>query len=218
MLSVTELLSRAKLAIESGETSLRNAAEDIASAQEKGATQRQIAEAVGKSLGWVNRLRQWRKSGYLDDTAFGRQCRASRQRAHRVHSTEQVKRNATTSEPAQADAGRASAEKAKAEAEKAKADAQKAKADAAKAKAEARAAKEQEKAYRTFRRKSGSNLNKVDYRQRDRLVKLLGMLGSHHDGERANAAQQVEQHRAALCLTWDELIIPAAVEIKARAA
>ena len=38
MKSVTELLSRAKLAIESGETSLRAAAEDIAAAEEQGAT------------------------------------------------------------------------------------------------------------------------------------------------------------------------------------
>ena len=37
MMSVTELLSRAKQAIESGETSLRAAAEDIAAAEEQGA-------------------------------------------------------------------------------------------------------------------------------------------------------------------------------------
>jgi hypothetical protein len=71
MMSVTELLSRAKQAIESGETSLRAAADDIAAAEEQGATQRQIAEAVGKSAAWVNRLLKWRESGYQDDTAFG---------------------------------------------------------------------------------------------------------------------------------------------------
>ena len=42
--SVTELLSRARRAIESGEASLRAAAEDIAVAQEQGATQRQIGK------------------------------------------------------------------------------------------------------------------------------------------------------------------------------
>ena len=61
MMTVTELLSRAKQAIESGETSLRAAAEDIAAAQEQGATQRQIGEAVGKSAAWVNRLLKWRR-------------------------------------------------------------------------------------------------------------------------------------------------------------
>ena len=47
-MTVTELLIWAKQAIESGETSLHAAAEDIAAAQEQGANQRQIAKAVGK--------------------------------------------------------------------------------------------------------------------------------------------------------------------------
>ena len=116
-----------------GETSLHAAAEDIAAAQEQGATQRQIAEAVRKSAAWVNRLLKWRQSGYKDGTAFGPQAKASRRRAQRVQATEQKKNEkpATTSEQAQAAAARARAETAKAEAAKAKADAQKAKADAA---------------------------------------------------------------------------------------
>ena len=91
MTTVTELLSRANRAIESGETSLRAAADDIAAAEEQGATQRQIAEAVGKSAAWVNRLLKWRESGYQDDTAFGPQAKASRQRAPPVQSPEQKK-------------------------------------------------------------------------------------------------------------------------------
>ena len=103
MMSVTELLSRARRAIESGEASLRAAAEDIAVAQEQGATQRQIAEAVGKSAAWVNRLLKWRESGYQDGTAFGPQAKASRQRAQRVQAPERQRRKpATTSEQAQA--------------------------------------------------------------------------------------------------------------------
>jgi transposase len=101
MMSVTELLSRAKQAIESGETSLRAAADDIAAAEEQGATQRQIAEAVGKSAAWVNRLLKWRESGYQDDTAFGPQAKASRQRARRVQSPERKNQKpASTSEQA----------------------------------------------------------------------------------------------------------------------
>jgi hypothetical protein len=115
MTTVTELLSRAKHAIEAGETSLRAAADDIAAAQEQGATQRQIAEAVGKSAAWVNRLLKWRESGYQDVTPFGAQAKASRQRANRVQSTEQKQRPASTSEEAQAAAARARAETAKAE-------------------------------------------------------------------------------------------------------
>src|ERR1700675_825285 len=56
MMTVPELLNRAKQAIDSGENSLQAAAEDIAAAQEQGATQRQIAQTIGKSAAWVNRL------------------------------------------------------------------------------------------------------------------------------------------------------------------
>ena len=119
--TITELLSRAKDAIASGEIALHAAAEDIAAAQEQGATQRQIAEAVGKSAAWINRLLKWRQSGYQDGSAFGPQAKASRQRAaqrvqatehtvqateHTVQATEQKKHQkqkpATTSEQAQA--------------------------------------------------------------------------------------------------------------------
>src|SRR5688500_16931370 len=100
MLSVPELLRRARIALEAGEISLRQAAEDIAAAQEQGATHRQIADAVGKSAAWVNRLLQWRRSGYRDGTAFGPQAKASRQRAQAVHSTEQ--KSANTKEEAAA--------------------------------------------------------------------------------------------------------------------
>src|ERR1700724_3668348 len=61
-----ELLSRAKMAIEDGERSLRDAAEVLALAQKDfDATQREIAAAVGKSVAWVNRLLQWQKEGCL---------------------------------------------------------------------------------------------------------------------------------------------------------
>ena len=92
MITITKLLDRAKQAIESGETSLHAAAEDIAAAREQGATQRQIGEAVGKSAAWVNRLLKWRQSGYQDDTAFGPQAKARRLRAQRVESPEQKKK------------------------------------------------------------------------------------------------------------------------------
>jgi hypothetical protein len=104
---VPDLLKRAKEAIESGESALHAAAEDIAAAQEQGATQRQIAEAVGKSAALVNRLLKWRESGYTDDTPFGPQAKVARQRAQRVYSTEQKKpKPATSSEQAEAAAAR----------------------------------------------------------------------------------------------------------------
>jgi hypothetical protein len=166
MMTVTELLNRAKNAILSGETSLHAAAEDIAAAQEQGATQRRIADEVGKSVAWVNRLIKWRQSGYQDDTAFGPQAKASRQRA-RAQATEQKNQKpATTSEQAQVAAARARAETAKAEAARAKADAQKARAEAAKAKADARTARANEKAdpYGFFRSTFGRNTEKKRFK------------------------------------------------------
>jgi hypothetical protein len=87
--SVFGLLVLAKKAIVSGERDLRRAAEYIAAAQRSGASQRLIAASVGKSAAWVNRLLQWQKSGYLDDTAFGAQSKAGRART-RVQSTKQA--------------------------------------------------------------------------------------------------------------------------------
>jgi Homeodomain-like domain len=72
MTTKAELLRRGKAAIDAGESSLREAAEALALAQQDfKATQREIAEAVGRSLGWVNRLLKWRRSGYKDSSPFG---------------------------------------------------------------------------------------------------------------------------------------------------
>jgi hypothetical protein len=44
---------------------------------------------------------------------------------------------------------------------------------------------------------------------RDRLAKLLGMMGSTHDGEVVAAARQAERLRADAGLTWHEIVLPA---------
>ena len=56
----------AKAAIKAGEKSWREAAKLIATAQDQGATQTQIATAVGKSQAWVNRLLKWHRGGGKD--------------------------------------------------------------------------------------------------------------------------------------------------------
>jgi hypothetical protein len=93
--TVSQLLNRAKNVIVSGEsslcTSLREAAELIAAAQAQGASQRKIADAVGKSAAWVNRLLRWRLGGYSDGTPFGSQSKASRQRASGVQASKHKK-------------------------------------------------------------------------------------------------------------------------------
>jgi hypothetical protein len=55
-LSIAELLNLAKINILNGQDAFRIAAEFIAEAAERGATQREIASGVGKSVGWVNGL------------------------------------------------------------------------------------------------------------------------------------------------------------------
>jgi hypothetical protein len=69
-MTIDQLLDEAKRAIASGDACMREAAENIAKAQEQGATQRQIADRVEKSAAWVNQLLKWRADGYKG-TAFG---------------------------------------------------------------------------------------------------------------------------------------------------
>jgi hypothetical protein len=45
----------------------------------------------------------------------------------------------------------------------------------------------------------------IDQADREKLVKILGMMGSDHDGEALNAARQAEQIRRRLGLTWEQI-------------
>lgn len=66
------LLQRAKEAVEAGEQNLHDAAEALGLADDDhSATQREMAKAIGKSVGWVNRLLKWRRSGYTEHSPFG---------------------------------------------------------------------------------------------------------------------------------------------------
>jgi hypothetical protein len=46
-----------------------------------------------------------------------------------------------------------------------------------------------------------------DADKRDKLIKVLGLLGSSHDGERANAAQQAERIRKEAGLSWGDIVL-----------
>jgi len=84
-----DLLSRAKDAIQAGDQSLREAADALARAQEDfNLTQREIAEAVGKSAAWVNQLLRWRREG-CPGSPFGPGSKAGRERRKRLQPTEQ---------------------------------------------------------------------------------------------------------------------------------
>jgi hypothetical protein len=94
-MSVTKLLTEAKRAIAAGESHLRKAAELIAKARTAGATQRQIAERVGKSQSWISQLLAWRKSGYKGG-AFERSHKA--RTISRANQTKPTRRPMTTAE------------------------------------------------------------------------------------------------------------------------
>jgi hypothetical protein len=93
--TINDLYNKARVAIESGEKTLkgraREAAEYLAKALELGATQREAAEAIGKSPGWVNALLQWRVRGYITDFPFPRAARSRFGRRRHVQPAEQKK-------------------------------------------------------------------------------------------------------------------------------
>jgi hypothetical protein len=72
-ISANEAILLARSAIAAADRNLKTAADLLAVAAEQGKTQRQMAEGVGKSAAWVNRLLQWRREGYPEDTPFGAQ-------------------------------------------------------------------------------------------------------------------------------------------------
>jgi flagellar biosynthesis GTPase FlhF len=223
-----ELFASAKASIAMGDKSFtdayqfyREAAECLAMLGENhGATQQEMAENVGKSIGWVNALLKWRKTDYRAKTVFGAAAKAARERKKHFQSTEQKPRKAIgTDDRAKAAAAsaraaeiaRAEAEKEKAEAKRAKVQAEKEKAEAKRARAEAeKATAEAARAYWAFQSAFGRReKQKIRSGPRELLIKALGMLGSDHDGERANAARIVEKQRARLGMSWEDLIIPA---------
>jgi hypothetical protein len=74
----TEVLNRARAALETGE-GLRNIAERLAGAkQDFHMSQREIGRTLGRSASWVNRLLKWRQSGYKQFSPFGPTTRAAR--------------------------------------------------------------------------------------------------------------------------------------------
>ena len=112
-----ELLKRAKAAIEAGEQSLHDAAEALGLAEEDhSATQREMAEAVGKSASWVNKLLKWRRSGYKDHSPFGPTTKSGRvEHAQQARKAHEPSVTAGTDE-ASADAKRRTGERAEKEA------------------------------------------------------------------------------------------------------
>ena len=177
---VETLLSDARTAISAAEQILaradeganrhyRVAAEHISNAQAQKASQRQIAEVLGKSAAWVNRLLRWRTEGY-PDSPFGPQSSLARARKKgRSGATEQAEEESSTSSQNNQTGDQNSSAPTKPE--------------------------------------TSGPAAMLDA-QRDRLLKLLGMLGSNQDGECLGAARKAEELRIRMGLSWDQLIVP----------
>jgi hypothetical protein len=190
---VPVLLERAKHSIESGVSSLRDAAEYLADAQALGVSQRQLADGVGKSAAWVNALLKWRQHGYPEDTPF----KNRRPLAKAVQQAEQSQSSweatdTCTSDQIQAAASGEAAETAKLDAD---------------APAEDEVVEPENHANAdAFGDNSDTTFSSV---RRENLIEALEFLGSARPGKRAKLALVVERRRSELGLTWDELLIPA---------
>ena len=146
------------------------AAEYLAYAEEEGKTQRQIAEGVGKSAAWVNRLLQWRRDGYPEDTPFGTQ---SQERDERHD--ERVREDARSGpehepKPERRGSSRSGSSHAR-----------------------------QRSRYRSGpKHKPERDCQGFSEHDRTTLVRVLGMLGSSNDHEVLVAARKAEECAAAL--------------------
>lgn len=194
-----ELLSRAKRNIESCEKSLREAAEDIARAYEQGATQREIALAVGKSAAWVNGLLKWRASGY-EGSAFGNNRVQSLNKQDALPAPAATRTtlpviswvqsgNSSEPEPHISTPGQDGMETAPSEHASSNCEKRANVSDAV---------------------PSTTGTIAVDLSvHRQNLIEALDLMASTRPGFRAKLALIVEQRRTALGLTWDQLIVPA---------
>jgi len=172
-----EAIASAAEVIKTSDRTLRLAADYLAFAEEKGATQRKMAEGIGKSAAWVNRLLQWRRDGYSENTPFGAQ---SRERDERHDERTREQEHARTRSGPKHDDG--------VKDERARRD--KARAYEARVEAEVRA-----RMAEAFGRAA-----QLDEATRRKFVGCLGLLGSDKDGEVLNAARKVEKTRQRLNL------------------
>jgi hypothetical protein len=182
-INANEAVALAAQLIAASDRNLKLAAEYLEFAVAEGKTQRQIAEGVGKSAAWVNRLLQWRRDGYAEDTPFGMQ---SQERDERHD--ERIREDACSG-PEQKSEQERSGPKHKSESA-----------------SSARQRREWQHAWRLLNEDEEEDfeLSKDD---RTTLVRMLGMLGSSNDHEVLVAARKAEEMRIRLRLTWDNLIV-----------
>lgn len=196
--NANEAIAFAREAIATSDRKLRLAAEYLAFAEEQGKTQREMAAGVGKSVAWVNRLLQWRRNGYQEDTPFGPQSQ-ERDERHDERVREQAREERSGPEQ-QADDDQQEHEDQQERDE--------------------RSGPEQQARSRRAHARRARVHGWVELSEHDRatLVRVLGMLGSSHDNEALVAARKAEDIRRRLGLTWDDLIVAATADAQRQAA
>lgn len=202
---ITQLLIGARRLIESGVVSLRAASDKIAEAENQGATQREIAKAVGKSVGWVNGLLKWRKLGYPSETPFGPSSKASRSRA-RVQSPERrspIEKFDSSIELEGTCGSGTSIRTIEHGIDTKKI------ANGAATLREALPTKKPAVDETATTKQPHPSGHEFDRNHRDRLVEILAMLGSVNVRQRDHAARQADQLRKKLKMTWNDLIVVA---------
>lgn len=192
MPSVANLVAKAK-----SEKSPREVAECVSVLLKRGLSQRKIAAEIGHSPAWMTRLLQWQRGGYVGD-AFGA-----------GHHTERVFTRPGEQHLSAADRATVAAARAAARKEDRKYlfdELMKQMAARAKAQDELKRLKS-ENARHGFSRRPAIRPKAIDRESRDRLTKLLGMLGSNGNGEVGNAGRKADDLRRKLGMTWQDLII-----------
>jgi hypothetical protein len=93
-----ELVKKIRAAIASSRDAMRDAANDLHTLLCQGMTQREIADAVGKSVGWVNAMHMWQIGGCKGDSPFGPTTKRGRvQHAEQQRKKVSTKRNSVLS-------------------------------------------------------------------------------------------------------------------------
>jgi hypothetical protein len=196
--NANEAIALAAQVIAAADRNLKLAAEYLAYAEAEGKTQRQMAEGVGKSAAWVNRLLQWRREGYAEDTPFGAQSQ-ERDERHDERTREEAR----------------SGPKQESEANHEQEQEPDAGLDPKHESEQKRSGSSRSRSSRSRYRSGPKHKPERDrdgFSEHDRttLVRVLGMLGSINDNEALVAARKAEEIRKRLGLTWGDLIVAAA--------
>ena len=224
-----ELITRAKHHIGVGETSrntsFRAAAEDMARAHAQGAKQRDIAKGVGKSVAWVNRLLKWQESGYVgapfaDKVVQGVNENAAPLDSPRIEPGLVCSSLATpdNKEPVQPDAllpiklesavGEQPEDTPVITPATIAVHAEGANAEADTCATAAANPGEQDDTGSAEPTAAKPTRKKLSAERRAGLIERLELLTTKRPRLRATLALQIEQRRAEVGLTWDELLIP----------